>query len=141
MHSPLLLVQASNFAYLEDTGVKKEEPISWKEVYPYDRAQYSPIVGEAPTGTTKLYCLVPCSFKGIFLPNIALAVNLVNSISSEKIPMILSVLSKTRKADIEIQFVEFSLANVPPGKYLLYLYAEETGTKSVSYIQTSLIIK
>jgi hypothetical protein len=141
LHSPLLLVQASNFAYLEGTGAKKEEAISWKEVYPYDRAQFSPIIGEAPTGTAKLYGVVPCSFQGIFLPNITLTAYLINSISSEKIPMTISVLSKSRKADVEIQFIEFPLSNIPPGRYLLYLHAEETGTKFVSYTQTPLAIK
>ena len=141
LHSPLLLVRESNFAYLEGTPAKKEEAISWKEVYPYDRAQYSPIIGESPTGTVKLYGVVPCSFKGIFLPSITLAAYLINSTSSEKIPMTISVLSKSRKVDVEIQFVEFSLTNIPPGKYLLYLHAEETGTKFVSYAQIPLIIK
>lgn len=141
LYSPLLLVQESNFAYLEGTGAKKEEEISWKEAYPYDRAQYSPIIGEAPTGTAKLYGVVPCSFAGIFLPDITLTAYLINSSSGQKIPITLSILNKSRKADIEIQFVEFSLTNVPPGKYLLYLHAEETGTKFVSYTQTPLMIK
>jgi len=141
MHSPLLLVQASNVAYLEDTAAKKEDSISWKEVYPYDRAQYSPIVGEAPTGTAKLYGVVPCSFKDIFLPNITLTAQLINSASGEKIPIPLSILGKSRKADVEIQFVEFPLNDIPPGNYLLYLHAEESGTKSISYTQTPLIIK
>jgi hypothetical protein len=141
LHSPLLLIQGSNFAYLEGTQAKKEEAISWKEVYSYDRAQYSPIIGEAPTGTVKLYSVIPCSFKEIFLPNITLTAYFINSISSEKIPMTISVLSKSRKADVEIQFIEFPLTNIPPGKYLLYLHAEETGTKFVSYTQIPLIIK
>jgi len=141
MHSPLLLVQASNFAYLEDTGVKKEEPISWKEVYSYDRAQYSPIIGEAPAGTAKLYSVVPCSCPGIFLPNITLTAHLINSASGEKISIPLSILNKSRKADVEIQFAEFSFNDIPAGRYSLYLHAEETGTKFVSYTQTPLIIK
>jgi len=141
LHSPLLLVQASNFAYLEGMVAKKEEAISWKEVYPYDRAQFSPIIGEAPTGTARIYGVVPCSLMGIFLPNIDLTAYLINSSSGEKIPLTLSVVNKSRKADIEIQFLEFSLTNIPPGKYLLYLHAEETGTKFVSYTQTPLIIK
>jgi VWFA-related protein len=141
LHSLLLLVQASNFAYLEGTGAKKEEAISWKEVYPYDRAQYSPVIGEAPKGAVKLYGVVPCSFKGIFLPNITLMAYFINSSSGEKIPFTLTILNKFRKADVEIQFVEFSLTNIPPGKYLLYLHAEENGTKFVSYAQIPLTIK
>lgn len=141
LHSPLLLVPGGNFAYFEGTGVKKKEAISWKDVYPYDRAQYSPIIGEVPQGTLKLYAVVPCSITGIVLPSITLTAVLINSASGEKIPLTISILNKTLKEDIEIQFVEFPLNNIPPGKYLFYLHAEETGMNLVSYAQTSLIIK
>jgi VWFA-related protein len=141
LYSPLLLLSGSNFTYLEDTGTKKEEAISWKEVYPYDRAKYSPVIGEAPKGTSKLYAIIPCSVTGIVLPSITLTAYLINSVSGEKIPMTLSILNKSRKADVEIQFIEFPLNDIPPGKYLFYLHAEETGTNLVSYAQTPLVIK
>jgi VWFA-related protein len=141
LHSPLLFVAGSNFAYLEDTGTKKEEAISWKEAYPYDRAKYSPVIGEAPKGASKLLAIVPCSITGIVLPSIALTAYLINSISGEKIPITLSILNKSRKADIEIQFIEFPLNDIPPGKYLFYLHAEETGTNLVSFAQTPIVIK
>jgi VWFA-related protein len=141
LHSPLLLVPGGNFAYFEGTGVKKKEAISWKDVYPYDRAQYSPIIGEVSQGTLKLYAVVPCSITGILLPDITLTAFLINSASGEKIPLTISILNNTLKEDIEIQFVEFPLNNIPPGKYLFYLHAEEAGTNLVSYAQTPLIIK
>jgi hypothetical protein len=141
LHSPLLLVPGGNFAYFEGTGVKKNEAISWKDVYPYDRAQYSPIIGEVPQGTLKLYAVVPCSVTGIVLPSITLTAFLINSASGEKIPLTISILNKTLKEDIEIQFAEFPLNNIPAGKYLFYLHAEEAGTNLVSYAQTPLIIK
>jgi VWFA-related protein len=141
LHSPLLLVPGGNFAYFEGTGVKKKEAISWKDVYPYDRAQYSPIIGEVSQGTLKLYAVVPCSITGILLPTITLTAFLINSASGEKIPLTISILNKTLKEDIEVQFVEFPLNNIPAGKYLFYLHAEETGTNLVSYARTPLIIK
>jgi hypothetical protein len=141
LYSPLLLVQGSNFAYLEEAGTKKEEATSWKELYPYDRAKYSPVIGEAPKGTSKLYAIVPCSITGFVLPSITLTAYLINSVSGEKIPIMLSILSKSRKADIEVQFIEFPLNDIPPGKYLFYLHAEETGTNLVSYAKAPLVIK
>jgi len=141
LHSLLLLASGSNFAYLEDARTKKEETTSWKEIYLYDRAKYSPVIGEAPKGASKLYAIVPCSVTGMLLPSITLTAYLINSNSGEKIPITLSILNKSRKADVEIQFVEFPLNDIPPGKYLFYLHAEETGTNLVSYAQTPLIIK
>jgi hypothetical protein len=84
---------------------------------------------------------VPCSFRGIAQPNISMAAYLINSVSGEKISLSFSVLNKAKKENIEVQFMEFPINNMPPGKYSLYLYAEDAGTKSVSYAQTPLIIK
>jgi VWFA-related protein len=141
LHSPLLLVPESNFAYLEGAGARRKAGLAWNDAYPYDRARYSPMIGAAAQKTAKLFAVIPCSVTGIVLPNITLTAFLINSTSGEKIPMTLSVLNKSLKADIEIQFVEFPLSNVPPGKYLLYLHAEDVGTKYVSYAQTPLVIR
>jgi hypothetical protein len=141
LHTPLLLVPESNFVYLESPEAKKKEGLSWNDAYPYNRAQYTPIIGEAPKGTAKLFAVVPYSITGIVVPNITLTAFLINSTSGEKVPMRLSVLTKASKADIEIQFVEFPINNIPSGKYLFYLHAREIGTNLVSYAQTPLIIK
>jgi len=140
LHTPLLLVPESNFAYLEGTGAKKKEGLSWNDAYPYNRAQYTPIIGEAPKGTAKLFAVLPYSITGIVVPNITLTAFLINATSGEKIPITLSVLTKASRADIEIQFVEFLVNNIPSGKYLFYLYAQDAASRAVSYAQTSLII-
>jgi len=141
LHSPLLLAPESNFAYLEASGARRRAGLTWNDAYPYDRARYSPMIGAAEQKTAKLFAVIPCSVAGVAQPNITLKAFLVDSASGEMIPMTLSVLNKFQKADIEIQFVEFPLANVPPGKYLLYLHAEDAGTKYVSYARANLTIK
>lgn len=141
LHSPLLLVPGSNFAYLEGSRPKGKAAPSWNDAYPYDRAQYSPMIGEVAKETAGLFAMVPCSITGIVLPEITLTAFLINSASGEKTPMKLSVLNKSSKGDVEIQFVEFPLNEIPPGKYILYLHAEDAGTKFVSYAQTPLIIQ
>ncbi len=141
LHSPLLLVSESNFAYLEPVATKKSEITAWKNMYPYDRAQYSPLIGEAPKGTTKLFAVVPCSITGLVLPEIVMTADLVNSTSGERIPLAGSILDRVRKESGEAQFLELLLNNIPPGKYLLYLHAEAAGTKYVSYARANLTIK
>ncbi len=141
LFSLLLLAPGGDFVYLEGAAIKKKDSISWRDIYPYDRARYSPIGGEVAQGVSKIYAVVPCSIAGIFLPNISFKSHLINSSTGQKFPLALSILNKSQKGDIEIRFVEFSLPNIPPGKYLLYLHAEETGTKFVSDTQTPLIVK
>lgn len=139
IYTPLLLAAGSNFVYLDGSAKKNAAP--WMDIYSYDRAHYSPIIGEATKGTAKLFAIVPCSSTGIVKPDVTLTAFLINSVSGERIPMPLVVLDKSQNANVEIQFVEFSAKDVASGKYSLYFYAKEAGTKSVSYAQTFLTIK
>ncbi len=140
LHSPLLLVPGSNFLYLEPQG-RKADSVAWREAYPYDRAVYSPVPGQVAAGTAKVFAVVPCSAAGIVQPEITLTADLIDSGSARRFRLPGYVLVKTPKNGAEIFFLELSLAGVPAGKYTLYLRAEEAETKSVSYTQTSLIIK
>ncbi|MDP2913911.1 MAG: VWA domain-containing protein [Candidatus Aminicenantes bacterium] len=140
LHSPLLLVPGSNFLYLEPEA-KKTDSADWKAAYPYDRARYSPILGEVPAGTPKIYALVPCSFPGLVSPEIALTAWLIETATGARIPLAGSVLNRSLNATGESILAELSLANVSAGQYRLYLHAADAAYKAVSYTQTSLVIK
>jgi hypothetical protein len=141
LHTPLLLVPEGRLAYLENAGTKKAEAASWTEAYPYDRAKYSPVIGEVSEGTTKIYGLVPCLEADMILPDIALTAYLSNSASDERMPLAISVLNKSKRAGSEIFFVEIPLGDIPPGKYVINFEAVDKGTDLNSNAQTLLIIK
>jgi VWFA-related protein len=141
LHSPLLLVPESNFAYLEAGTKNKRVKTEWSDYYVYDRANYSPIAGEVPKGADRLFVAVPCSIVGLVQPEIVMTAYLVNSASGERIPVSGSILNRVQKEGVEAQFLELLLNNIPPGKYMLYLHAEAAGTKYVSYAMTNLTIK
>jgi VWFA-related protein len=141
LHSPLLLIPESNAAYLEAATGKKKVMMEWNEFYVYDRSRYSPVAGEVPEGTVKLFVAVPCSTVGLVQPEIVMTAYLVNSASGERIPLPGSILDRVQKESGESQFLELLLENIPPGKYTLYLHAEAAGTKYVSYDRASLTIK
>jgi len=138
LFSPLLLIAGSNFAYW-DMGTKKNTA-PWMDLYSYDHARYSPVM-EVPTGTSRIFAVVPFRTFKSDQPDIAYAADLIDSASGGKIPMMPSVLNRTRQGDVAVQFLEFPLNDIPSGKYVLYLHAEDAGTKSVAYAQTSLTIK
>jgi VWFA-related protein len=141
LHSPLLLVPESNFAYLETTAAKNKEMMEWKDAYPFDRAEYSPVVGEVPKSAAKILVVIPCSITGLVQPSVKIAAYLIDAVSGEGIPISFSILNKVQKDNLEIHFLEVPLQNVPPGKYLLYFHAEDAVSKAVSYAQTKLIIR
>jgi len=140
LHTPLLLVAGSNFAYLEAAPSKTRSKLGWGECYPFDRARYSPLVAVAPAGTAKIYASLPCSVTGLVAPDITLAVHLVRTTTGESIALPFSVLVKTDLGNTEIRFLEIPLAGIPAGKYRLYIHAEDTASKAVAYAQTSLTL-
>jgi VWFA-related protein len=140
LHTPLLLVAESNFAYLEAAPSKTREKLGWAEAYPFDRARYSPLGTAAPAGTAKIYAALPCSVTGLVSPDIALAAHLVRTATGESIDLPFTVLTKTDLAGAEIRFLEIPLTGVPAGKYRLYLHAEDAASHSVSYAQTILTL-
>jgi len=138
--SPFLLIQGSNFAYLEGAA-KKKDTAAWKGIYPYDRARYSPLMGGLQRGTSQFYAVAPCLVAGIGKPNITYTASLINRALGEKTFLPVSVLGKDRKGDVETSFLEFSLNKVAPGEYIFYIFAEDTALKASSYAQTILIIE
>jgi VWFA-related protein len=138
LYSPLLLVSGSNFAYW-DMGTKKNAA-PWMDIYSYDHARYSPAM-EVPTGTSRIFAVVPFRTFKSDQPDIAYTADLIDSLSGDKIPMTPSILNRTRQGDFAIQFLEFPLNNIPSGKYVLYLHAEDVASKSISYAQMSIVIR
>jgi len=138
--SPFLLIQGSNFAYLEGAA-KKKDTAAWKGIYPYDRARYSPLMGGLARGTSQFYAVAPCLVAGIGKPNIAYTAALINKALGEKTFLPVSTMEKSRRGDVEISFLQFSLNKVAPGEYIFYIFAEDTALKASSYAQTTLIIE
>jgi len=140
LYSPFLLIQGSNFAYLEGTA-KKKDSATWKELYPYDRARYSPLMGGLQRGTSIFYAVAPCMISGIGKPNITYTTALINKALGEKTFLPVSIMEKSQRGDVETSFLEFSLNKMAPGEYIFYIFAEDTAARASSYAQTTLIIE
>jgi VWFA-related protein len=138
MYSPLLLIAGSNFTYWDMRTKKNTAP--WMDLYSYDHARYSPVM-EVPTGTSRIFAVVPFRTFKSDQPDIAYTAYLIDSVSGNKIPMTPSVLNRTRQGDIAVQFLEFPLHDIPSGKYVLYLHAEDAASRAISYTQTSVVIR
>lgn len=137
--SPLLLGPQSQFAYLESEATGKT-PFSLSDVYPFERALYSPLSGEIRAGSSKIYALLPISAVGLVQPAIAIAASLVEAATGERIPLRSSIILRSARGELEIEFLEIDLEGIPPGKYSLYFYVQDAISRSVAFVQTSLII-
>jgi VWFA-related protein len=141
LYSPLLLVPEGNVVYLDEIGGKPKDALSWKAVYPYEEALYSPVVASLPGGATKFFAVIPFSTAGLSQPDLKFAAYFVDSTSGRRLPVSSSILNAAKTGDIEVRFLEFPLKDVPPGKYYFYLHAEDTVTKSGSHVQTPLVVQ
>jgi len=140
LYSPLVLAPGSNFTYLEAPGAKKAERISWRDIYAYERALYSPAVGEISKSMSKIYFLVPCAMAGIIEPRTQYTGYLLNAETGTQVPATFNFLNKFEKEGCEIIFLELSIADFAPGKYILYLHAEDPEMKRSSHTQVRLVI-
>jgi VWFA-related protein len=141
--SPLLLLPGGALAYFEDvSGKEGGRAGSWSDVYAFDRARFAPIVGDGiPAGTMRLAAVVPCSVGGILAPRIVLEAKLVDPASGMMIPLPITSARMTRKGDLEIFFLEMSLAGVPPGNYDFAVRAEETGSGLTSEAKAGIVLR
>ncbi len=137
LYSPLLLIPEKNSIYLK---TKKDSP-SLSTIYPFDSGQYSPLVRELEQGTYKLLAFVRLSITGIPNPEIQLLSYLIHTSSGKKIPISLSVLNRIKERDTQAYLVELYTGELEPGRYTLYLFAEEINTKSRSHSMTTFTVK
>jgi len=112
-------------------------------VFPFDSSLYSPIVEELDRGTESVWAVVRCSFYGIEQPDIRLLANLIHHLAGarETIPITTSILNRYREDETEIYLIELHAAGLQAGEYFLYLFAEDTQTKSRSRANTTFRVK
>jgi VWFA-related protein len=125
VHSPMLIVGGGGLFLLEGKVKGSLESPPWRDAYPYDTAAFSPIIGGEAVKAGKVGVIVPYSVSGVSRPDVVFRANLVNSATGENLTVRLELRESSRRGGIEVQNLELSLDNVPPGTYLLYIHAAD----------------
>ena len=142
LYPPLLLAENGNASYINGTEKKKdEEKISLPDVYSFDSSRYVPLVKDLDGDTAKIQAVMRCSIFGIDHPELMLQAHITQTASSEKIPLEFSILKQSKEQDSWQWLIEFPVADLEPGEYILYLSAEEINTKKQSSASADFIIK
>lgn len=144
LYPPLILTMRGDASYL-DTGSREkrvgtEEYLSLLSVYPYDAAHYSPLLKETERGSEKILALARCRLSNVPGTEMKLFARLLHESTGEKIPLQFS-LQTTLLDGTMILFSEIATDDLLPGKYYLYLYAEELNSQLKAHTNTSFIIK
>jgi len=130
---PLFLIPGQETRYLhvfDPNETDAAKSVSLLDVFPFQSKKYIPLIGELEQGVSQLFAVLRCIWVGVQEPEIQLSAWLEPKDSSKKIPLACHILSSIPQEEADILFLEIEVPEPQPGEYLLYLLAEEAGTKS-----------
>ncbi len=139
LYPPLLIIPAGNERYINtrDIAEKKEgaEISALLDIYPYDPSKYSPLVGDIPRGTPDVVALVHAAAAGGTEMAVKFFTRLVHQPTQQEIPVTISA-NQTNG----VFFFKVPAAELSPGRYYLYLFAEDQNTKTKASVNTTFVI-
>ena len=130
--SPLLVVEGGGLFYLEGVVKGAAESPAWRDLYPYDTAASSPVIGGESVRAGKVEVILPYSAPGLGLADLTFRANLVNSSTGENLVVPLELRGSTPRGTVESQKLEISLEGVADGKYILYIHVGNKLTGQVA---------
>jgi hypothetical protein len=146
LHAPLLLVPGTNASYLEGymrsaREARAEARVSWTSFYPFDDQAYVPLLGPPLLGTAEVRAVVPCTIAGLEAFRLSFRAAFINAATGEKISPRVTLEDEVSAPGVVIQTLAVSLEGLSPGAYTLYIYAEETISKSLSFTTAPLTLR
>jgi hypothetical protein len=122
VHTPLLVAEGGGFFNLEGIVKGAAESPSWRELFPFDAAAFSPVIGGDAVRGGKVGVILPYSAPGLGASDLAFKANLVNSVTGQSLAVPLELRGSTSKGTLVSQKLEVSLSDVPEGKYVLFIH-------------------
>jgi len=138
--TPLLLREETGGAYLDAGEPRGRAALAWREVYDFDRKVLAPVAGAVSKLTPRLVAIVPYSVAGTDEPDVVLTGRLINARSGQAVPVAMILVGRTWHSAAETVSLEIPLGGVTPGKYILYINAQDRASKSMASAQTALVI-
>jgi VWFA-related protein len=144
LYPPLLLISGQETQYIHVFGPRKDDAlksVSLFQAFPFQSKEYVPLIGELKQGIFSLYGIMKCIWAGAQEPEIQISAWLEPEGTDQKIPLVFNSLSNAQQREADVLFLEFEIPELQPGRYILYLYAEDMATKSSSQTTIGFSIK
>jgi VWFA-related protein len=138
--SPLLLVETGGAFHIDAVVKGAAESPPWRDIYPYDTQAFSPVVGGEAVRPAKITVLLPYSAPGLGVADLIFRGNIVNSENGQSLAVPLELKKAEMQGPVEVQTLEISLADVPEGKYILFLHVGNKLTGQVVSARVPLIV-
>jgi VWFA-related protein len=130
--SPLLIVEGGGLFHLEGVIKGAAESPTWRELYPYDAAASSPVIGGEAVGASKVGVILPYSAPGLGLADLTFRADLINASNGRDLAMPIELRGSTQRGSVESQELGISLEGVADGKYVLYIHVGNKLTGQVA---------
>ncbi len=140
VHTPLLIAEGGGFFNLEGIVKGAAESPSWRDLYPYDAAAFSPVIGGEAVRDGKIGVILPYTAVGIGPSDLTFKANLVNSSTGQNLAVPLELRGSTSKGTLVSQKLEISLSDVPEGKYVLFIHVGNKLTGQVTSARAPLTV-
>ena len=115
--------------YVPETGNNKFPLLDY---FPFDPAQYSPLLGEIPKGTSSILAVINCSIRNLASPRIRFTSHLIKKSSGESMPLTMSILSSRKEGDVGMIFAGLKMPELEAGEYILVMDAEDASSQAKS---------
>ena len=140
LFTPLLITSHGGLRRVDGAALGKSETVSWREIYAYDPSRYSPVVGDEPVDAGTVVAIVPLSTAVAGELDVAFSANLIDSGNGQNIPASLAPAGRHKQGSIDVAFLEVQLAQVPAGKYVLYINAVDKASGAAAHAHVLLVV-
>ncbi|MCJ7487894.1 MAG: VWA domain-containing protein [Candidatus Aminicenantes bacterium] len=138
--TPLLLKDETGCAYLDAGAAKGRATVTWGDAYDFDKTALSPAVGPVSKLTLRLVAVIPFAVPGTGEPDVVFSARLIDAATGAVLPVAFALVERNWHPAAQAVGLEFPVVGLAPGRYFLYLTAEDRVSKTLANVQTALII-
>ncbi len=139
VYSPLLLAEGGGQFLLEGVIKGADERPSWQELYPYNAASFSPILGGEAVNAGRIAVALPFSAPGLDGADLIFRANLVSA-AGQTLDLPLDLGEIKTQGLVETRRLEIALENVPNGAYTLYIHVGNRISGQVASVRAPLTV-
>jgi hypothetical protein len=140
LYPPLLTIPKTDSSYINTRGIRKEagekENSALSNIYRFDASKFSPLMGELKRGTPELFVLTPGVVFGTQHGVVKFYTRLVYEPTWEQVPKKVTA----KKVGDVFTFI-IPTADLLPGRYYLYLFAEDQDTQARTNVNSTFVVK
>jgi VWFA-related protein len=138
--TPLLLIEEAGMPVMDAGPGSKGDLVSWKDVYGFDPLSYSVAVGTISKNHQRIAVLVPYAPAGTGGGGVVFSATIVNTATGQRVPAQMALTGVTQGPTMETAQFELPTDGLEPGRYLLYIFAQDSESQARAHTQTGFAI-